>query len=57
MTDECPSKSGPLTFPNIIVDHTDMSGPYSVEDYAFDMADRAGLTDRAGGHGSVCRRL
>ena len=38
---ECPSKTGPLTFPNIIVDHTDSSGPYSVEDYAFDMADRA----------------
>jgi hypothetical protein len=42
--DQCPSKQGPLTFPNIIVDATTMSGPYSVEDYAFDMADRAGLT-------------
>ena len=41
---QCPSKQGPLTFPNIIVDDTTMSGPYSVEDYAFDMVDRAGLT-------------
>jgi Flp pilus assembly protein TadG len=41
---ECPQQSNDLaTFPNTVINTTDTSGPYSVEDYAFDMVDRAGL--------------
>jgi len=45
---ECPPTPPALPtpippFPGVIVGHTTTSGPYSVEDYAFDMADRAGL--------------
>ncbi len=41
---ECPSKIDTYGFPNFIVNATSKSGPYSAEDYAFDMVDRAALT-------------
>jgi Putative Flp pilus-assembly TadE/G-like len=37
-------------FPNVITGHTTESGPYSVEDYAFDMVDRAGLLESRNAH-------
>jgi hypothetical protein len=47
-SDECPPTAAQIPdpdppFPNLIMGHTTTTGPYSVEDYAFDQVDTAAL--------------